>query len=180
MSAYSQDGAGTRIADVWGHFAPELLSAGILAAIALGLRPPASYLALTLPIALMAFIIATWLLMRRHDRRLCEHCVASMPLNPAERAVRLRRRFWLAHFAPDRRFLIPYFAVLVGSNFLPGTGGRVIWAVVQCSMIYLIMSYVAHRRLQPWCPWCSDGGGGSDRDDDVAPPPLPDNDRELV
>jgi hypothetical protein len=47
-------------------------------------------------------------------------------------------------------------------------------------MIYLIMSYVSHRRQQPWSPWCSDGGGGSDHDDDVTPPPVPDNDRELV
>ena len=128
----------------------------------------------------MAFIVATWLLMRRHDRRLCEHCVVSMPLNPAERAVRLTRRFWLAHFATEPRFLIPYFTILIGSNFLPGTWGRIVWAVIQCSMIYLIMSYVSHRRLQPWCPWCNNGGGGSDHDDDVAPPPLPDNDRELV
>src|SRR5690242_20634023 len=113
MSAYSQEGGGARVAHAWGHFAPELLSAGILAAIALGLRPPASALALTLPIALMAFIVATWLLMRRHDRRLCEQCVASMPLNPAERAVRLKRRFWLSHFATEPRFLIPYFTLLI-------------------------------------------------------------------
>jgi hypothetical protein len=86
----------------------------------------------------------------------------------------------LAHFATEPRFLIPYFTVLIGSNFLPGTWGRIVWAVVQCSMIYLIMSYVSHRRLQPWCPWCNNGGGGSDHDDDVTPPPLPDNDRELV
>ena len=54
------------------------------------------------------------------------------------------------------------------------------WAVIQCSMVYLIMSHVTHRRFQPWCPWCSGGGGGSEREDDVTPPPLPDNDRELV
>ena len=105
--------------------------------------------------------------------------MASMPLNAAERAVRYQRRFWMAHTGMQRRFLIPYFAVLVGSNFFPGTWGRLAWAVIQASMIYLILSYVAHRRFQPWCPWCSGGGGGEE-------PFVPDpetprgDDRQLV
>lgn len=170
----------TRVADVWGHFAPEILCASIVAAIVVGVHPAPGLLMLTLPVSLIALVLITWLLMRRHDRRLCEQCVAAMPLNAAEQANRYRRRFWMAHTGAEKRFLIPYLAVLVGSNFFPGTWGRIAWAVIQLSMVYLILSHVAHRRFQPWCPWCSDGGGGSDRDDDLAPPPLPDNDRELV
>jgi hypothetical protein len=179
MSGHAEDRISARVVDAWGHFAPEVLCASIAAAILIGLRPPDGPLALTLPVSLMALVVCSWLLMRRHDRRLCEQCVASLPLNAAERAGRYRSRFWVSHSLSEPRYLVPYLAALVGSNFLPGTWGRVVWALAQCTMIYLIMSYVTHRRLQPWCPWCSDGGGGSHHED-VAPPPLPDNDRQLV
>lgn len=169
-----------RLADTWGHLAPEILCASIVAAIIVGLRPPAGLLALTLPIALMGLVVTSWLLMRRHDRRLCEQCVAAMPLNAAEKAVRYQRRFWMSHTGAQPRFLVPYLVVLIGSNFFPGTWGRIAWAVIQLSLIYLIMSHMTHRRFQPWCPWCSDGGGGDEHEEDVTPPPLPHNDRQLV
>jgi hypothetical protein len=180
MSGYAENRPRGRVVDAWGHLAPEILCASIVAAIVVGLRPPSGPLAITLPISLMALVLVSWLLMRRHDRQLCEQCMAAMPLNAGEKAHRFRRRFWLAHTGAEPRFLVPYLVVLIGSNFFPGTWGRIVWALVQCSMIYLIMSHVTHRRFQPWCPWCSGGGGGSDRDKDVAPPPLPDNDRLLV
>ena len=106
--------------------------------------------------------------------------MASMPLNAAEQAGRYQRRFWMAHTGAEQRFLIPYLVVLLGSNFFPGTTGRIAWAAIQSSMIYLILSYSTHRRLQPWCPWCSDGGGGEEREDPVRPRPLPDTPRQLV
>jgi hypothetical protein len=180
MPGGAENRLSARIANVWGHFAPEVLCVSIVAAVMLGLRPPDSALMLTAPIAVMTVVLVSWLMMRRHDRRLCEQCMASMPLNAAEHAVKYRRRFWMAHTGSERRFMIPYLIVLVGSNFFPGTWGRIVWAAIQLTMIYLIMSHVAHRRFQPWCPWCSSGGGGSEREDDVTPPPLPDHDRELV
>lgn len=180
MAGDAHDRAVTRVADVWGHLAPEILSASILASILVGLRPPPGLLGLTVPLSLMVVVLASWVLMRRHDRRLCEHCMASMPLNAAEKAIGYHRRFWMAHTGSERRFLIPYLTVLIGSNFFPGTWGHLAWALIQTSMIWLIVSNVTHRRFQPWCPWCSDGGGGSSRDDDVVPPPLPDNDRLLI
>jgi hypothetical protein len=156
-----------------------LLCGSILAAIAVSFLPPPGVLAFTVPIALMSFVVASWLVMRKHDRRLCEHCMASMPLNAAEKAIKLHRRFWMAHTGSEKRFLIPYIVVLIGSNFAMGTIGRAFWAVMQASMIYLIISNTTHRRLQPWCPWCSDGGGGEERED-VTPPPLPQDHRQLV
>jgi hypothetical protein len=118
--------------------------------------------------------------MRRHDRRLCEHCMASMPLNAAETSVKMGRRFWMAHTGSEKRFLIPYIIVLLGSNFATGTIGRGFWAIMQLSMIYLILSNTTHRRLQPWCPWCSNGGGGEEHEDTPTPPPLPQDYRQLV
>jgi hypothetical protein len=180
MTGHAENRWTARVGDVWGHYSPEVLCVSIVAAIVVGLRPPPGMLALTVPPSLMALVVASWLLMRRHDRRLCEYCAAAMPLNAAEKSVGFQRRFWLSHAGTEPRFLVPYLAVLVGSNFFPGTWGRLVWALIQCSMIYLIVSHVTHRRFQPWCPWCSNGGGGSKFDEDVTPPPLPDNDRQLV
>ncbi len=180
-AAYAHESWSLRLADAWGHRSPELLSMSVLAAIVVGLRPPPGAFALTLPVALLLFVLGSWVMMRRHDRRLCEQCAAAIPLNAAEQAARSKRRFWMAHTGAERRFLIPYLAVLLGSNFgLAGTGtvGKIAWALIQSSMIYLIMSHATHRRLQPWCPWCSDGGGGSERDEVTPPPVLPD--RQLV
>lgn len=172
---------GSRLAERWGHFAPELLIVSILAVVAVGLHPLPAPFTYTAPIALLLFVLGSWLLMRRHDRGLCEVCVASMPLNPGEQATRYRRRFWLAHSGSEPRFLLPYMAVLIGSNLAPGPVGRGFWALMQCSMVYLIFAYSTHRRLQPWCPWCSEGGGGGeDHDDPVTPDPVPGDRRQLV
>ena len=176
MHGYAEPSWGERVANAWGHHAAELLSVSILAAIYLGVRPPSGPTAFTVPIALLVFVLGSWLLMRQHDRGLCEKCMSSMPLNAAEAASRYERRFWMAHTGSERRFLIPYLAVLIGSNFTTTTYGRIGWAVVQLSMVYLILSQATHRRLQPWCPWCSDGGGGEEIDD--TPPVLPSDDRQ--
>ncbi|HEV7205295.1 MAG TPA: hypothetical protein VGN18_11855 [Jatrophihabitans sp.] len=167
-----------RMADRLGHYSTGMLMGAIGGAIAIGLFPPPGLLAITLPVLLFAFVIVSWLLMRHHDRRLCEHCVLSMPLNPSEQANRFQRRFWLAHTGSEPRFLIPYLAALIGSNFLTTTLGRVAWAVIQSSMIYLVLANTTHRRLQPWCPWCSGGGGGEEVDE--TPPVLPNDDRQLA
>ena len=179
MADYAEPRSG-RLVAAWGHAAPQLLCGSIALAIGIGLLPPPGVLMFTLPIALMAFVIATWFAMRSHDRRLCESCMASMPLNAAERAVKMKRRFWMAHTGSEKRFLIPYLVVLIASNFATGPVGKTFWAAMQLSMIFLILSNTTHRRLQPWCPWCSDGGGGQEEKDEVTPPPLPDNHRQLV
>ena len=146
--------------------------------VAVGLHPLPGPFMFTVPIALFAFVVVSWLLMRKHDRHLCEQCAQSMPLNPAAQATRLRRRFWMSHTGAEPRFLVPYLIVLISSNFATTPIGRIGWALIQLSMIYLILSQSTHRRLQPWCPWCSDGGGGEHVDD--TPPVLPHDDRQLV
>lgn len=168
-----------RIGARWGHAAPQLLSGAIVAVIALGIRTtPPTLLTTMAGVGLLTFVLLTWLQLRQHDRRLCETCVMSLPLNAAEHAARLRRRFWVAHAGSNPWLLVPYLAVLIGSNFLLSPAGRMVWALVQASMIYLLLSYTSHRRLQPWCPWCSGGGGGAD--DEVGDPELPRGDRRQL
>lgn len=169
-----------RLAAMWGHLAPQALIVSIVGVVLLRLNPPSDpTTALGVTIALITFVVASWLLMRRHDRGLCEHCMGAMPLNPSELAVRYRRRFWLSHSGAQPRYVVPYFAALIGSSFLPGRVGLLIWSIVQTSMIYLILAYATHRRLQPWCPWCQSGDGGGE-DDPVTPDPVPQDHRQLI
>jgi len=147
----------------------------IAGVILIGLHPLPGLFTLTVPLALIVVVLTSWLAMRRHDRRLCEQCMAAMPLNPSAEAARYRRRFWLAHSLSEPRYLVPYLVVLIGSNFATSTVGRIAWAIIQSSMLYLIAAQVTHRRLQPWCPWCSDGGGGEHVEE--TPPVLPHDDR---
>jgi hypothetical protein len=155
-----------------------MLSAAIVAVVAIQAVPMQPLLALTVSVTLFAFVLLCWLLLREHDRRLCEQCASEIPLNPAEQAKKQRRRFWMAHTGSEPRFLVPYVVVLISSNFATSTIGRVGWAAIQLSMVYLIVSQSTHRKLQPWCPWCSGGGGGEDVDE--TPPVLPHDDRQLV
>jgi hypothetical protein len=170
-----------RLAERWGHFAPGALITSIVGVILIRERPPADpALALDVSVTLIAFVLASWLMMRRHDRGLCEHCLAAMPLNPSELAVRYRRRFWLSHTGAEPRFVVAYLVVLIGSNFATSPAGHVVWILAQTSMIYVILAYSTHRRLQPWCPWCRDGGGGADDNRPAAPDPLPEDRRQLI
>ena len=161
-----------------GHYASQMLIGAILATIVLGMYPRTGVLGLTVALTLISFVILSWLLMRQHDRRLCEACMSAMPLNPAERANRYKLRFKLAHRGGEPRFFIPYLIVLIGSNFEMHLIGRYAWAAIQLTMIYLILAQSTHRRLQPWCPECQGGGGGADELE--TPPVLPHDDRQLV
>ena len=155
-----------------GHWASQFLIGAILAAIALRLNPisPTDPLALLLPLMLMVIVLASWLRMREHDRRLCERCMSSLPLSPSDSAVRYRRRLTTVHLAAKKSLVAAYIAALIGSAFLPGALGLWIWATIQSSLIYLVLSSTTHRRLQPWCPSCRGDGGGDHR---VSPDPVP-------
>ena len=163
-----------RAAETLGHYAGQLLVAAILAVIALRFHPLPAQLALAASFVVIFVVLLAWLLMRQHDRRLCERCVRSLPLNPSQDAARLRRRFRVTHMAAEPRILMPYLVVLIGSNFATSTPGRVGWAIIQLSMVYLIVAHATHRRLQPWCPWCSPDGGGSRADEPDSVPPHDD------
>jgi hypothetical protein len=167
---------GARALRVWGHAAADLLCGVIVVTIGLRFYVPPPMLGLTVAVALVAFVLACWVAMRRHDRSLCEYCVAALPLDATERAARYRMRFRVAHAGGERRLVFPYLAVLVLVNFAPGTWGRLVWIMVQLSLVYLLRCAVTHRQLQPWCPWCRGGGEKDPANTD----PLPDDHRQLV
>jgi hypothetical protein len=165
-----------RALQLWGHIAADLLCVTIVALVAMRQFPPPAALQLTLPLAMVIFVLASWIVMRWHDHGLCERCVAALPLDAAAQAARYRLRFRVAHVGGNPRYGLPYLAVIVLSNFAPGTPGRIFWSLAQLSLIYLLRCAVTHRRFQPWCPWCR--GGGEDERSDAGP--LPDDRRLLV
>lgn len=160
----------------WGHWGPTWLILSVGAIIAIGLHPleagtPASVL---VPIAVLGFAVVSWLAMRQHDRRLCEVCAMAMPLNTSEVAARHHYRFAVAHVGSDRPLVLTYVMVLVGSNFVLLHGNlveRISWALIQSTMVYLVLAYSSHRRFQPWCPQCQGGDGNDDRIDHRGPAP---------
>jgi hypothetical protein len=175
MGDYAELGWAARPMDVWGHCGARVLVVAVLAAIVLGVRPPppGTALALYLPLALLVVVVVSWLLMRRHDRHPCELCAQEMPLNAAELADGMRASFAVAHAGERRPLVIGYLLVLAASNvlLLAGPLGKLVWAVAQSSMIYLVLAYSNHRRFQPWCPRC--GGGEEYHDADLLPGPAP-------
>lgn len=163
----------------WGHWAPQILIGAILASVVMVIRPlpPASPVALASPVLLVGLVLATWVQMRRHDRTLCELCMASMSLNPSADAQRLRRRLAVAHLGTARRAVVTYLLVLVAFDLVlvvvpPDLlrPASYLWAAMQSTLIYLVLAHSTHRRLQPWCSRCREGGGGDGAD---VPDPLP-------
>jgi hypothetical protein len=180
-NSYELPHSSVRLRERWGHWSAHLLIAAIGASILLGLRAGTpTTLTLLSALGLLVFVLMTWLMMRQHDRRLCESCAKAIPLNAAEQASQYRRRFATVHAGSNPRIVVPYLIILIGSNFLvTNPTGRYVWAAVQATMMYLIAAHATHRRLQPWCPWCSDGGGG-DPPIAVDEPDSPRGGRQLV
>ena len=176
MAAESAFGSGSAAA-WWGHWGSAGLAGSVAAILAMGVHPlPAGTPAAVLvPLSVLALALVSWLAMRQHDRRLCEMCAASVPLNASEVAARQHRRFAVAHAGSHRSLVVAYLAVLAGSDVVLLNGNelqRICWGLIQSSMIYLVLAYSTHRRLQPWCPQCRGGDGRSDRVDDRGPAPL--------
>jgi hypothetical protein len=143
-----------------GHYAPWLLATLVGALIALTLVPAFAEL---VPWQTLVLVFAAVVLLAvaifAHSRSLCEHCIASMPLDAPTVASRYGTRFRVAHLFEQRAFAFTYLGVVIGSSFLNGHPvGKYGWAAVEASLVYLLFAYVTHQRLQPWCPHCRNGG----------------------
>jgi hypothetical protein len=129
-------------------------------------------LAFVLRISVLVVMVFAWLTLRDHDRRLCERCMASMPLNPSEHAVHLNRRFATVHLAQRPLWVVLYLLGLIGTNVIlvmnDSLPVKLLWAAAQLTMVYLVLAHGSHRKFQPWCPQCANGGTERER----APEPL--------
>src|SRR2546421_7555710 len=151
-----------------GAYASWLLAALVGVLIVLPLVPAAA--SVGWPVLPLMFVVTVLLAVSIfvHNRRLCERCIASMPLDAAAVASRYAVRFRIAHLFEHKLIAVCYLAGLIGCSLLSTDPvGRYGWAVAQASLVYLLLVYGTHQRLQPWCPQCRNGGGGR------APPPAP-------
>jgi hypothetical protein len=152
----------------WGHNGPTIFVAviGAMAVLALQPLPYPTGAKPLISLSFVSILITTWLEMRKHDRALCERCVADFPLNPAESAVTYRRRLAMVHLLAERRAATWYLVGILVACLLPPLApaafrlpALAVWLVALGSLAYLLLSGVSHRRLQPWCPQCGPQGG---------------------
>jgi hypothetical protein len=145
---------------VVGHYAPWLLAILVGALIVLTLVPAdSSFVPWQAMAGLLALAVFLGISILVHNRRLCERCIAALPLDASMVAGRYGIRFRVAHLFESKLFAIGYLAAVAGSAFLYSDPvGRYGWAAVEASLVYLLFVYVTHQRLQPWCPYCKNGG----------------------
>jgi hypothetical protein len=149
-----------------GHYAPWLLALVACGLIVLTVVPELSD-AVPWPVLLAVLGLAGYLALAvlAHNRRLCERCIGSVPLDASRVAERYGLRFRVAHLFEHRSLAVGYLATVLGTALLATHPvGRYAWAAAQASLVYLVFVYVTHQRLQPWCPQCRHGG-----DERVAP-----------
>lgn len=96
-----------------------------------------------------------------HDVRLCEPCIAAMPLDGAAEAERRRWMLRVTHAGKGLASNIAYVGVLLLPLLAPHGPYRFaadIAILVPIAAYWVVQR--THRRLYPWCPWCTWGGGG--------------------
>jgi hypothetical protein len=155
-----------------GHYAPWFLAALVGVLIAATLTPGVAAV-VTWYVLAGLFVVALLLGMSiiAHNRRLCERCISSLPLDAPTVARRYAVRFRVAHLFESRLFAIVYLSAVVGAALLYSHPvGRYGWAAAEASLVYLLFVYVTHQRLQPWCPHCRNGG--DERRVPTSPTPL--------
>jgi len=100
---------------------------------------------------------------------LCEKCIAQMPLNPQEKAERVKpllRTMHALHFGTKRTAITStaMLGLAIATMVFALTSGGVSYAIAQEALLLLLLisnlSTSAHRKYGPWCPYCNGGGGG--------------------
>ena len=146
-----------------GHHAPRILLGvvGVLVVLTVAPMPPevSAQLLFGLLMTLMVLTMVLAVAIFSHNRKLCERCIRSVPLNASAVASRYGARFRVAHFFERKVFAGLYLAAVAASSFFGfHPAGKYPWAAVQASLGYLLLVYATHQRLQPWCPFCKNGG----------------------
>jgi len=163
----------------WGHAGPSIFVA-IIGSMAVLAVLPVPYPPGGKPLVSFAFIalmITTYVEMRKHDRALCERCVADFPLNPSASAETYKRRLATVHVMAEPRvarwYLVGILIVCLLPIFAHGPlrlPAMALWLASLVSLGYIVMSGQTHRKLQPWCPQCGNQGG---QDKVETPEPMP-------
>jgi hypothetical protein len=154
-------------AAMWaGHYSTFILLAAVAASVAYDAagRPGGGVIDWAMDVAWLAWVASFTADARVHRERLCERCIAASPLDPQAVVTRWRQVLRLHH---DRRTMIVIYGAIVawdlGSASLFRHPSAWALAVDALTVSVLGATYVVtwqHRRLYPWCPFCSWGDGG--------------------
>lgn len=108
----------------------------------------------------------------KHDRELCERCMARMPLD-SDAAVRRNRPILKARHH-SWWILGTVIGLLVIQDLFPAHSWKSGAVATLGNVVIALFFFVVdrHNRLQPWCPWCRGGG-----DDEALVPDTPPGDR---
>lgn len=131
------------------------------------------------PLSLCGYV-ALIMAERRHDRHLCERCIASWPMDPEAEVTKHGWRLRFIHRFLDlgvvRLVLIAmgvFMIILTGIILLPRWPSVALSVLVYGMCAGLTVLLHTHKRLQPWCPQCRGrGGGGHFESDPVTPPSV--------
>lgn len=132
--------------------------------------PGGTWLNLTLGIAVFYILGLHASSVWAHDLAPCPQCIASWPLDPAERAEDSAKLLWWRHYGRliGRLMAIAVIAS-VGYFALP----NILNAIAILAMIAADeRARMRHSALAPWCPWCGPDDDGGD-DEAVSPEPDP-------
>jgi hypothetical protein len=126
-------------------------------------------------VALLILVLATGVLIMKleeeHDHRLCEACIAEVPLDPGAAVAKADRALRISHWTVDhqrlfRAIMIGFVGFAASVFFFVATGSRaslgfgVADFAVLLGFVWLTRVFNTHRRLHPWCPYCRRRGGG--------------------
>lgn len=150
-----------------GHRAQYVTAVGLAAqALALMARRGAGDLSFVPLLASVALIAWAGVALRTHQRGLCASCMADVPADGPVRAQRAYRRLWFYHVAHEppllrARLLLIVWTTMCAFRWVPlWVGVPVVLASLGLS-VPALLSVPAHRKVEPWCPYC-----GWDEDDD--------------
>jgi hypothetical protein len=114
---------------------------------------------LILSVATIVVLVGAILGLMYHSKRLCPECAVRLPLDCEAQAKKYRRRLSFVHGLNDHKRI--YWAVVLSLIVLCWNTGKIGFTaglVLNLLGIYVILSVMQHSRLQPWCPWCKEGG----------------------
>lgn len=114
---------------------------------------------LALSISLFLLLVASMVGLMHHGRHLCPECAVRLPLDCEAQAQKHRRRLSFTHAINDhKRIFFAVVVILAVMNWNTGIIGFGAGLVLNLLGIYVVLSLTEHTKLQPWCPWCKEGG----------------------
>lgn len=96
-----------------------------------------------------------------HRASLCERCVKHTPLNPSEKAERWEQNLATYHavYGGEWRVMFWMSGLILGMEILEKFIGDTLSNIIGLLLvIYVMISYIRHNKVESWCWRCRQGG----------------------